>query len=78
MSIEHEKKKRDEDRGLRCRGCGGKRFRVVYTRAACGGKLVRRRQCLNCGERVTTWERAICQSQEKVNNVHKCPQINHF
>jgi transcriptional regulator NrdR family protein len=47
------------DRGIRCRQCGHDRFRVVYTRRAIGRKLVRRRECLACGERMTTWERAI-------------------
>jgi hypothetical protein len=49
----------DKDRGLQCRKCGCKNFRVVYTRAAWGAKIVRRRECRNCGERLTTWERAI-------------------
>jgi transcriptional regulator NrdR family protein len=47
------------DRGLTCRQCGWRRFRVIYTRAALGGKVVRRRECRNCRTRVTTWERAI-------------------
>ena len=60
MGLKHEAKKPDyEQRGLSCRTCGSKRFRVVYTRAAYGGKLVRRRECRHCGERITTWERAI-------------------
>jgi len=46
-------------RGLICRRCGWPRLRVIYTRAARDGKLVRRRECKNCGTRVTTWERAI-------------------
>jgi transcriptional regulator NrdR family protein len=45
--------------GLRCHKCGGQQFRVVYTRAAIGGKIIRRRECRGCGMRVTTWERAI-------------------
>jgi len=48
-----------DDRGLRCRKCGQQRFRVIYTRARPAGTVVRRRACLNCGTRVTTWERAI-------------------
>jgi transcriptional regulator NrdR family protein len=44
--------------GLRCRKCGGSRFRVIYTRAR-DGKIIRRRECRECGTRVTTWERAI-------------------
>jgi transcriptional regulator NrdR family protein len=45
--------------GLRCRKCGSQQFRVVYTRAAPGGKIVRRRECRACATHVTTWERAI-------------------
>jgi transcriptional regulator NrdR family protein len=45
--------------GLRCRRCGHQRFRVLYTRPRLGGKLVRRRQCRQCGERFTTWERPL-------------------
>jgi DNA-directed RNA polymerase subunit RPC12/RpoP len=47
------------DRGLRCVKCGHRRFRVIYTRARPGEIVVRRRECLNCGVRITTWERAI-------------------
>jgi transcriptional regulator NrdR family protein len=54
-----EKKPAEGDRGLRCRHCGCGHFRVIYTRAAWGGKLVRRRECRNCGKRITTWERPI-------------------
>ena len=46
-------------RGLRCRHCGCNRFRVVYTRRAWGGKLVRRRECRQCRQRVSTCERII-------------------
>ncbi len=45
--------------GLRCRKCGDQRFRVIYTRAAVGGKIIRRRACRACGSRITTWERMI-------------------
>jgi len=44
-------------KGLVCPKCGGRRFGVVYTRPGWGGKLVRRRRCRNCGQRVTTTER---------------------
>ncbi len=55
-----DQKPRDEDdRGLRCRKCGCGHFRVIYTRRAWGGKLVRRRECRHCGNRVTTSERII-------------------
>ena len=45
--------------GLRCWNCGAQRFRVIYTRAARGGKIIRRRACRQCGTRITTWERMI-------------------
>jgi transcriptional regulator NrdR family protein len=32
---------------------------VIYTRAAPGGKIIRRRACRRCGKRITTWERMI-------------------
>ena len=45
-------------RGLECRQCGCKHFRVVYTRPTWGGRIMRRRECRHCGKRMTTWERA--------------------
>jgi hypothetical protein len=45
-------------RGLSCSACGGK-FRVVYTRPGASEKLIRRRECRECGTRITTWEQAI-------------------
>lgn len=46
-------------RGLRCWKCGGIQLSVIYTRRARGSKLVRRRECLDCQTRITTWEQAI-------------------
>ena len=57
--VDRSKVCRNNQRGLRCRVCPSQRFRVVYTRAAWGGRVVRRRQCRNCGVRMTTWEYAI-------------------
>jgi transcriptional regulator NrdR family protein len=45
--------------GLRCRRCGHQQFRVLYTRPRHGGTVVRRRECRQCGERFTTWERPV-------------------
>ena len=45
--------------GLRCPKCGHTRFRVLYTRPRTDGKLVRRRECLACGARITTAERIL-------------------
>jgi DNA-directed RNA polymerase subunit RPC12/RpoP len=46
-----------DQRGLVCRHCGCRHFRVIYTRPAWGGRIMRRRECRHCGRRVTTWER---------------------
>jgi len=45
-------------RGLECPGCGCSHFRVLYTRRAVGGRLLRRRECRHCGRRVTTYEQS--------------------
>ena len=49
----------DDHRGLKCRACGCKQFRVIYTRPYRGGGLVRRRECRHCGRRMTTLERVV-------------------
>lgn len=46
-----------DDRGIRCPKCGCGHWRVVYTRPATGGRLVRRRECRYCSRRVSTTER---------------------
>lgn len=46
----------DEQRGLLCPKCGCEHFRVMYTRRAVGGKIVRNRECRHCGKRVITYE----------------------
>ena len=46
----------EDRRGLVCRWCGCKHFRVIYTRPAWGGRILRRRECRHCGKRMTTWE----------------------
>ena len=46
------------NRGLACPGCGCAHFRVLYTRRAWGGRLLRRRECRHCGRRVTTYEQS--------------------
>ncbi len=47
-----------EQKGLVCRHCGCRHFRVVYTRPAWGGRIMRRRECRHCGRRTTTFEAA--------------------
>jgi transcriptional regulator NrdR family protein len=48
-----------ENRGcFSCPKCGHRRFRVVYTRTK-GSRIVRRRACLRCAARITTWEHII-------------------
>lgn len=56
---EMEKKMEKNGRGFSCRSCGSTQLRVIYTRRAIGEKLVRRRECKDCNERLTTWERVI-------------------
>ena len=46
----------ETQRGLQCRKCGCRHFHVIYTRAAWGGRILRRRECRHCGRRMTTWE----------------------
>ncbi len=48
----------EEQRGLACWHCGCKHFRVIYTRPYRGKRIMRRRECRNCGKRMTTWEKA--------------------
>lgn len=43
-------------KGLACQHFGCRHLRVVYTRPAWGGRIMRRRECRHCGRRVTTWE----------------------
>ena len=45
------------DHGLQCRACGCRHLRVVYTRKAWGNQIIRRRECRNCGKRVSTLEK---------------------
>ena len=49
----------DANRGLSCLKCSATESKVVYTRRVWGGKIVRRRECLQCGARMTTWEKPI-------------------
>ena len=50
---------RSESRGITCPACGCRHFRVLYTRRALGGRLLRRRECRHCGRRVTTYEQSL-------------------
>ena len=42
--------------GLTCPACGCHHFRVVYTRRAPRGRILRRRECRHCGRRLSTVE----------------------
>jgi hypothetical protein len=64
MKKVNDHRNADDDRGLRCRHCGCRHFCVIYTRPRRGGRLVRRRECRSCGNRITTWERAIGQNPD--------------
>ncbi len=54
----HVNDRKDPPRGLMCRQCGCGHFRVLYTRRALGGRLLRRRECRHCGQRMTTYEQS--------------------
>ena len=45
-----------EQKGITCRRCGGSHFHVIYTRKVRDERIMRRRECRYCGQRVTTWE----------------------
>lgn len=47
-------------RGIECPSCGCRVFFVVYTRRTWGGRIMRRRECRNCGRRITTYEKRGC------------------
>ena len=52
-----EEKLGEEKRGIECPKCGCRHFRVLYTRRAWGGRILRRRECRHCGRRLTTYEK---------------------
>ena len=56
MAQASDKRTPTEKRGLECPQCGCGHFRVLYTRRALGGRLLRRRECRYCGRRMTTYE----------------------
>lgn len=49
---------------LVCRGCGGRAFFVKSKTDHTNGTIMRRRQCVHCGLRVTTRETVIKHSQK--------------
>ncbi len=59
LSTPKRAEKSEEQRGLVCPKCGCEHFRVVYTRRAPGGKIVRSRECRHCGRRVITYEQVV-------------------
>ncbi len=40
--------KKTEKRGLECRHCGCRHFRVIYVRPAWGGRIMLWRKCRDC------------------------------
>ncbi len=56
MAQATDKRTPMQKRGLECPQCGCSHFRVLYTRRALGGRLLRRRECRYCGRRMTTYE----------------------
>lgn len=46
-------------RGLQCPKCGCRHLHVIYTRETIQNRLRRRRECRNCGHRITTYEQSF-------------------
>ena len=59
MDEHTQSKDIQEKRGIECPRCGCRHFRVLYTRRACGGRLLRRRECRHCERRITTYEKSV-------------------
>jgi transcriptional regulator NrdR family protein len=57
MPSETKPEPKAERWGLTCPCCGGTDWRVVYTRGLARGAIRRRRECKQCGKRVTTIEK---------------------
>ena len=53
-----DNRNRDTSGGLTCSKCGCHDFKVLQTREV-SGRVTRRRQCRNCGHRITTTERVV-------------------
>lgn len=47
-----------EGKGIRCRGCGCRHFFVIKTRRAPKNRVMRTRECRNCGQHLVTYEAA--------------------
>lgn len=46
-----------EGRGIECPRCGCGHFSVIETRRTYGQRILRRRECRNCGRKIMTIER---------------------
>lgn len=57
--VVHSRPESVTQQGIRCPKCGCAHLRVIYTRKTWGGALRRRRECRNCGYRITTTERSL-------------------
>jgi len=43
----------DDKRGLECRHCGCRHFRIIHVRSLKDGRIMRRRECRYCGKQVS-------------------------
>ena len=48
-----------QEYGLRCKTCNCGHFYTLYTRRVYGNRIRRRKECRNCGKRVTTTEKVV-------------------
>jgi len=57
MNEQLKQKREGAERGLECRKCGCRHFRVINTIPLPGGRIKRRRICRHCGKKTVTYER---------------------
>jgi len=55
--------------GIECPHCGCCDFRVVYTRPRPNGMIMRRRECRNCGWRISTMEHPLGMNAEMMKHL---------
>jgi transcriptional regulator NrdR family protein len=57
MKEKEDEREAPRAEGIPCRGCGCTHHHVVYVRRL-EGRVMRRRECRNCGRRMITYEEA--------------------
>jgi hypothetical protein len=55
----------DQEKGISCRACGCRHFFVVKTGPAPRGRIMRKRECRNCGQMLVTYEQAAGEAKRE-------------